>query len=423
MAATTNVPLPQFLPTGLSIASEQAILTGVQGDYSQSFALAGKTLSVELTTPQGQLMSSQAYMVAAFQAALAQLVANVDPMTSSGAYQDALGRIYFLTRQAATYTLVTATVGGIVGQTLPAGSQAVDTNGNVYASQTAVTFGSGGTATVVFQALVAGSSVVCGAGQLNRIYQQVNGWQSVTNAAAGVTGQDVESRAEFEERRAASVQIGGQGSIQAIRAAVANVPGVTDVFAYDNGSDAAITYGATNYPIPAHSIVVSVTGGDKNAIAQAIWTKKDVGAGYSSQGVTTVAVTDSVNYGPPYPTYQVSFVWNPAPTNVFITVNVPNISSLPAAYIPLVQQAVANAFTNGYTSPDGTINIGRARIGGQILSNQFSVPVSVALGGITPVSIFVAFTSAPTSGYSVTMGIDQQPVCVNLNVTVNKVSV
>lgn len=80
--STTSVPLPQFTPTGLVTASEQAILQGVLADYVAAFAATGKVLNTELTTPQGQLASSQAYMVAAFQAMLAQLIANVDQLTS-----------------------------------------------------------------------------------------------------------------------------------------------------------------------------------------------------------------------------------------------------------------------------------------------------------------------------------------------------
>ena len=99
---TTNVPQPQFTPTGLSVSDEQTIFAGVLADYVSAFALSGKALSTELTTPQGQLGTSQADIVSSWQAQFLQLIANVDPLTSSGSFQDALGRIYFLTRKPAT---------------------------------------------------------------------------------------------------------------------------------------------------------------------------------------------------------------------------------------------------------------------------------------------------------------------------------
>lgn len=417
----TNVPLPAFTPTGLVTASEQAILAGVQADYVSAFALTGKTLSTELTTPQGQLQQSQSYMVAAFQAMLAQLIANVDPLTSSGAYQDALGRIYFLTRQPATFATVSATVTGVVGATLPAGSQVISSDLSVWASQVAAVYGPGGTASVVFQALVAGSGPVAGVSDL-RIYQAVPNWQAVSNSAGSTPGVDTENRVEFETRRADSVQIGGQGSPQAVRAAVANVIGVSDCFVYNNGSDAAVTYGTTSYPIPAHSIAVSVSGSATDAaIANAIWSKLDCGCGFSSVGTTTYNVQDSANYVPPYPVYPIRFVRAPA-AQVYMTVNVANLASLPADYVVRVQKAVAAAFLAGFASADGTIQVSRARIGGQIIAAEYAAPL-LALGNITPVSLFVAFTPAPSSGAAVTMGIDQQPVCPQINITVNAISV
>lgn len=418
---TTSVPLPQFTPTGLVTASEQAILQGVLADYVAAFAATGKTLNTELTTPQGQLASSQAYMVAAFQAMLAQLIANVDPLTSSGAYQDALGRIYFLTRQQATYAYVVGTVGGVVGAVLPQGSQVRSSDGTIWASVAPITFDSTGSGSVAFQATVAGAAPVAGVDDL-RIYQQVPGWESVTNPAPSVPGRDVEGRADFETRRADSVQIGGKGTPQAIRAAIANVEGVSDVYVYNNGSDNDISAGSTAYPIPAHSIAINVTGGDQEAIAQAIWSKIDCGCGFSLQDTVTVIVEDTEGYSPPYPAYPIRFMHDRPPTQVYFTVNVADLPSLPANYITLVQQAVAVAFANGYTSPDGAINIGRARIGGQIVATTYATPVQ-AIENVTPVSIFVGLAPSPVAGTALTFGIDQQPVCAVLNITVNRVSV
>ena len=415
---TTNVPLPVFTPTGLAIASEQDILAGVQQDYVQAFALNGKTLSTELTTPQGQLMQSQAFMVAAFQAALAQLIAEVDPLTSAGAYQDALGRIYFLTRQAATAATVAAMVDGIPGNVLPAGSQAVSADGTIWNSAAGVTFSSGGPVAVNFVAQTLGSVPAVGVNGL-KIYQVVAGWQTVTNAAPSIPGVDQETRQQFEIRRSASVSIGGTGHAPAIKAAIGQVPGVSDVFVYNNATDAAITYGATAYPIPAHSVAISVQGGADAAVANAIWSKIDTGCGFSTSGVTTVNVQDTVNYSPPYPTYAIKFV-RPAATQVYMTVNVENISTLPANYVPQVQAAIAAAFANGFVTTDGTISVPKAKIGSQILAAEYAAPV-LALQNILPLSIFIGLAPSPSSGVTLTMGIDQVPVCPALNVTVNAI--
>lgn len=417
---TTNVPLPVFTDAGLAINSEQSILAGVLADYVAAFALSGKTLSPALTTAQGQLASSQSFMVADFQALLALLIANVDPLTASGAYQDALMRIYFLTRKPATHATVPAILGGVPGQPLTIGAQVKSSDGTIWVSQEAVTFAPDGTANVTFEALTAGSAPVAGINDL-KIYQRQPGWQTVSNSVASTPGRDVESRAEAEVRRSESVQIGGNGTAQAVRAAIANVADVTDVYVYNNGSDTAITYGVTNYPIPAHSVAISVTGGTNADVAAAIQAKLDAGCGMSSQSTTTVVLADSVNYVAPFPQYPYRFVRPPA-VQVYITVNVADLTTLPSDYVVQVQRAVAGAFLNGYAAADGSIVVSRARIGGQIIAADFS-PVVKTLPNITPVTIFIGLTASPTSGNALTMGIDQQPVCAQLNVTVNRVTV
>lgn len=419
---TSNVPQPVFTPTGVELADPQALLAGILADQVAAFALTGKTLNTELTTPQGQIASSQAYVLSAFQALLAQMVANVDPLTSSGSYQDALGRIYFLTRQQATFATVSATATGTPGATLPAGSQVQSSDGTIWASTVDAIFDPTlGTAAVVFQSTTAGSVPAAGVSDL-KIYQQVANWLAVANSSPSTPGVDTETRAEFETRRADSVQIGGVGTVQAVRAAIANVTGVSDVYVYNNGGDTAITAGTTSYPIPAHSIAINVTGGDQTAIAQAIQSKLDCGCGMSSQSTVSVTIQDTVNYVAPFPTYVYRFMHNVTPTQIYITVNVANLATLPATYVMLVQAAVQAAFANGYSTPDGTILIPRARIGGQVVVAEFAAPI-IAIGNITPVSLFIGTSPAPSSGASYTAGIDQQPVCPTLNITVNAISV
>ncbi|MBO8549685.1 hypothetical protein INO87_14265, partial [Staphylococcus aureus] len=71
--------------------------------------------------------------------------------------------------------------------------------------------------------------------------------------------------------------INAQGSVDAIRASVASVTGVTDILVAENTSNQTINIGVTNYPLVPHSIVVSVIGGSDSDIAKAIWQKKNAG--------------------------------------------------------------------------------------------------------------------------------------------------
>lgn len=421
MDQPTHVPLPEFTPTGLQLADLQAILEGVLKDYVTAFALTGRTLSTELSTPQGQLAQAQAYMINAFQVALASLVALVDPATSYGTFQDAIGRLNFLTRKGATHGYVNAIVYGTVGQQLPRGALVQSlADRSLWQLTNTVVFGANGQAAAVFQAQLAGSTPVAGINGL-RIYQQYPGWEQVTNAAPSVPGRDTETPRAFEARRRESVQIGGRGSPEAVYAAVADLPDVLDVYVYNNGSDEAIEYGETKYPIPAHSIAISVAGGDELAIAKAIWSKLDCGCGFSTKNTVSVTLQETKNYRPPYPTYIIRFV-RPTSTPIYFTVNVAASPNLPANYIQDVQTAISDAFTKGWEDCQDTLSVERARMGSQLVAAEFAAPV-LALGNVTPVSIYVSRTAAPTTGESITLGIDEQPVCPPLNVKVEIVDV
>src|SRR5882672_10298359 len=110
MTAGTNVPSPSFGPNGFVVASGPAILAGVQADITAAF---GTALNFNLNTPQGQIASSEAAVVANNQALFVTYTQLVDPAYSFGRYQDAIGRIYFLTRNPAQATvLVVNCVGG-----------------------------------------------------------------------------------------------------------------------------------------------------------------------------------------------------------------------------------------------------------------------------------------------------------------------
>ena len=61
MASSSSVPPLEFTPAGVVLPQESAVLAGVQADYDAAF---GGGLNPALETPQGQLASSQAAIIA-----------------------------------------------------------------------------------------------------------------------------------------------------------------------------------------------------------------------------------------------------------------------------------------------------------------------------------------------------------------------
>ena len=402
--ASSAVPKIKFTAAGLVIPAETDVLAGVQADMNAAF---GGGLNPALETPQGQLASSQAAVIADKNNEIATVVNQVDPQYAADRFQDAIGRIYFLTRKPATPTAVTATLTGLVGTVIPAGTLAQDTTGNTYASTGAATIGAGSTVSQEFQNLL-GGPIPCAAGTLVKVYQAISGWDTITNPADGTTGHVVENRTDFELRRRSSVALNGRSTPSAIYAEVFALADVLDVYVKDNPSGSTVNTGSTNYPLLPHSVYVAAVGGLDSDVAYAIWSKKDVGCDYN--GNTSVTITDTSGYSYPQPTYVVKFQ-RPAALPIKFEVQVVNSPLLPGNAVALIKAAIIARF-NGI---DGTV---RERIGSIILSSNYYGPVSL-IPNVSLLSILIGTVTATLTQVSV--GIDQQPTLTAADITVTLV--
>lgn len=378
----TNVPLPTFGDTGFTSPAELAILNGVLADF---IAIFGGNMNPGVSTPQGQLATSFAAVIGAFNDLFVDFTNQVDPTYASGRMQDAIARIYFLTRRGATPTTVTATCSGATGVIISVGSLAKATDGTIYTALTTATIPIGGSVDVQFAALTNGP-IACPAGSLNTIYRTTPGWDSVINAADGLPGQNQEGRAEFETRRALSVAQNATGILPAVRGAVLGVPNIVDAFVTENETGAPVMIGGQT--IAAHSLFVCVEGGTDNDVAQAIWSKKPPGCNYT--GSTTVTVEDmNSGYLTP-PTYDVKFQ-RAASLTINIDIDIASGVDVPSDAAAQIEAAVQEAF------------VPLAKIGQTLYASSFVCPIG-ALGSWARI-----VTIEINSGASQAVGINQFP--------------
>lgn len=398
---STAVPSITFSDTGIVLPLESAILSGVQSDFNTAF---GQTLNANPDTPQGQLEASLSAIIANNNDYWAWLVNQVNPDYSDGFMQDAIARIYFIDRIPATGTAVTCQCVGAAGTVIPLGNKVVDTSGNIYVSLEEATIPEAGTVDVSFQNVVTGA-IPCAAGSITTIYQTVPGWDSVSNASAGVTGRAVESRADFEYRRSESVAVNGNGSLPSIKANVMKVAGVLDCYAYQNWTGSAIEVGTTNYSLLPHSIYIAVEGGDSEAIAQAIFKYNNPGA--DMNGNVSVPVYDT-SYDYPYPEYTITFQ-RPEELPILIEARLVNNPNLPHDIEAQTKAAIIAAFTGA----DGG---SRARIGAEIVAGRFYGGLSAISPYVSILSVLLGTTTATDT--RVTPGIDQYPIISEDNITI-----
>lgn len=401
----TNVPSISWTEAGLVLPQETDILSGVQADQNAAF---GGNLNLSLDTPQGQLAQSESAIIAAKNEEILNIVNQVDPDVADGFMQEAIGRIYFIRRRAAIATIVTCDCNGAEGAVIATGALIADVNGNLYACITGGTIQASGTISLDFQATVAGA-IPAPADSVNRIYQAVPGWDSVNNPADGIIGSPIESRADFEYRRRASVAINAQGSMASIKSNVFALDNVLDVYAYENCTGAAVTIGTTSKSIAAHSIYVAVSGGDNTEIAQAIWRAKAPGSDYT--GNTTISVTDESGYEYPYPTYSVTFQ-RPTSLSIKFAVQIVNNPKLPSDIIAQTKTAIVAAF-------NGTDGGSRARIGAEIVAGRFYAGIAAISPYVSILSVLLGTSTATLT--NVTPGVDQAPTVTESDITVTLV--
>lgn len=398
----SNVPALQITPEGVVVPDAVTIRTAVLAD--ENIAFGGDLDVTTPSTPQAYLADQLTSDIQGANAAVTYMVSQVDPATAEGRMQDGIARIYFIERKGATSSVVQALCTGQPGSILPVASLAEDTNGNLWQSDGAATFPSGGTITVQFSCMTTGP-IQLGISSLIRIAQTSPGWDAVTNLTAATLGSNVESRADFELRRMLSVEKNAHGTPGAIRSAVFEVDGVIDVFVYDNFTNSTILYGATNYPIPPHSVYVGVVGGLAQDIAKAIQIKKDAGCGMT--GNTTVVLTDT-SYSYPQPTYNYQFNI-PTSLSIKFLVTIANNSNLPSNIVQLATQSVIDTL-------NGTNGAQRARMGGEIFASSYYGPIASISNAVSIVGIKIG-TTTPTLD-SLNIGIDQEPVVSATDITV-----
>jgi len=388
---SSHVPPIRFTPQGLQIPTETEVLNGVLADFNDAF---GGGLNLNLETPQGQLASSLAAVIADKNNVIAELVNQIHPEYAEGVMQDAIAQIYFLQRKPATDSAVVCEFIGLPGTQIPQGFIVQDAAGNQWALQQEIGIPISGK---VSGTLIAVGQIEAPAHSVNVIYQALVGLDRVDNPRPAVPGRAEEGRAEFAERRRRSVAINAHGTPQAVYANVFALDGVRDVYVIDNPKGQNVQAGATNYTLKPHSIYVAAVGGDDTAVAEAVL--RYAGSGCDFNGNTEITVYDH-SYNDPKPAYQVAFM-RPNELPVYFRIKIERGAFIGAD--AAIKQAVINAF--------------KGRIGANLYAIGYVAPVVKAVPNVHVLDVEIGL-SAGSMGNSVSVGIDQTPVVRAENIEV-----
>jgi uncharacterized phage protein gp47/JayE len=391
--------------TGISVEDTAQIRQSIVDDWNKVFSDEEATLNTESESPAGQIIDSMAVLVTAKDSELVNLFNQFDPRVASGIFQDALGSIYFLTRKVAEPTVVTCQLTGLQGTVVPAGSMIQNDDGYKLVSVGPVTINNEGLGEVEFRTVETGP-IAIGAGTCNKIVTVIAGWDTVTNAAAGALGQDLETRQAFEKRRALSVAYNSHGSRLALQSALSAVSGVLDCLVLENKTNSSVTKNGVT--IDPHSVAICVYGGADEAIAECIYNKIDAGCGTVGETQVEYISSDNVKN-----TFNVI---RPAATNIYVEVTLNKTASTQSTVIEDVQNAIYNDFYGNDPNSGNT----RRKCGSIIYASSFSIAIVKTANVSDLVSIYIG-RSQPAENNAVTMDADEEPVIELDNIVVNVV--
>lgn len=246
-------------PAGFVIKPQTQIYADVVAKLKAAPAW-GPNIDYSTNSPIGQMINALLDNPSELWELGANLYANDDPEAAVGVPLDNLSSITGTTRPDETFSVIkNATINVNAGATIPAGALASPADRpNVFFSLDADVTNSGGSPANLpanFTATVAGPINVA-AGQLSVIATPESGWNSVTNPTDAVPGRDVATNQELRALRTTELYTRGSGTVGAIGAATAAVPGVLSASVLENTGDTADGNG-----LPPHSFVAIVDDG------------------------------------------------------------------------------------------------------------------------------------------------------------------
>ena len=285
--------------TGVVVPNTQT----VRDDFAQSVQDAlprdslGNPVNVDSTSPLGQVIDLAVAEVEAKNTEIAYLANQFNPATARGVFLDALANLYGLERKVSEPTVVVCTCTGLKGTVIPYGAIVSDGSGNQLRHSQAggVEIPENGKVDTNFATIEHGEIEIA-AGTVTRIVTVVPGWDTVTNAAAGVTGRTIEPDGELLNRMKESYAINANGTVENLQANLAALDGVLDCVVLENYTNVPkVEYGLN---LEAHSVGICIVGGDDNAIARTIFERKSGGCG--TNGETEVLFIDTEHFNASY---------------------------------------------------------------------------------------------------------------------------
>lgn len=233
----------------------------------------------DLTFEDGSLSSALLDLLTKKEVELQEAIAftlnQFNPTFASGFGADFIASFTETKRRLATASRVYATLTGVSGTVVSAGSRAKDTNNNIWILQSDVTIPNDG----LFICETLGA-VSLESGELDTIVDDVLGWETVLNSDGAEVGRNEESDIDLNNRRYVEINKHSLGTIDSIKAGLCGVKNVKSLKLLENKTKLQIV--KNNVTLEPNSIYVCIDGGLDEDITKVLRNNKDLGCAYSN---------------------------------------------------------------------------------------------------------------------------------------------
>ena len=233
----------------------------------------------DLTFEDGSLSSALLDLLTKKEVELQEAIAftlnQFNPTFASGFGADFIASFTETKRRLATASRVYATLSGVAGTVVSAGSRAKDTNNNIWILQSDVTIPNDG----LFICETSGA-VSLEAGELDTIVDDVLGWETVLNSDSAEVGRNKESDIDLNNRRYVEINKHSLGTIDSIKAGLYGVKNVKSLKLLENKTKLQIV--KNNVTLEPNSIYACIDGGLDEDIAKVFRHNKDLGCAYNN---------------------------------------------------------------------------------------------------------------------------------------------
>lgn len=407
------MPGPTYGPDGLQIQTATEVQADLSGYLQAQF---GATLqSLNGNTVIGQLVSALSQVLVAHQEGIDGVYQSLHLDGAQGVNLDRLVQLVGLTRNAATATTVTVQVtnGGAIAAVLPAGTVLQHTaTGALFSTVAASLIAIGGTNSIDLRSNATGPLEIT-AGSAWTFVTSFVGVASCTvaNAVGGTSGTAQESDADLRLRVLYSAHLPGKGTVQSIKAALADLDGVIYANVYENTSDTVGITSPVSIPLlPAHSFVAVTVGGAAADIAGVIYDQKP--AGIQDYGSTAYTITNAE--GDPV----VVHFEQATPATITVEIALPGVD---ASFDTAIADAIVSYI-------GGTLSTGDTAAGLGVGATVVTVGVACAAYDATKVNGFSNCTGITTLNLAISPAVpapanvvlpwNQYPITSAINITI-----